>query len=210
MATMTTVTLVDDLDGSEASESVSFALDGASYEIDLSDDNAEKLRDALAGYVASARRVDGGRRGAGRPKAAQAGEGRPAAPAPLRTASRPRPSASGPGPTATRSPSAAGCRPPCSPPSRPRTDLTRHPCRRRPAPVAASRRAPSVRHGAAAAGAARVSSACRAQSRDRRGCVAAPVAAVRPRRSQRCGGTRAAGAALDSSDGTVRSVVIGP
>jgi hypothetical protein len=72
MATMTTVTLVDDLDGSEASGSVSFALDGASYEIDLSEDNAEKLRDALAGYVASARRVDGGRRGPGRPKAAAA------------------------------------------------------------------------------------------------------------------------------------------
>ena len=70
MATMTTVTLVDDLDGSEASGSVSFALDGASYEIDLSENNAEKLRDALAGYVASARRVDGGRRGPGRPKAA--------------------------------------------------------------------------------------------------------------------------------------------
>lgn len=72
MATMTTVTLVDDLDGSEASESVSFALDGASYEIDLSDDNAEKLRDALAGFVASARRVDGSRRGPGRPKATSA------------------------------------------------------------------------------------------------------------------------------------------
>jgi hypothetical protein len=69
MATQTIVTLVDDLDGSEASGSVSFALDGASYEIDLSDDNAEKLRDALSGFVASARRVDGGRRGPGRPKA---------------------------------------------------------------------------------------------------------------------------------------------
>jgi hypothetical protein len=72
MATMTLVTLVDDLDGSEAAESVSFALDGASYEIDLSDSNAEKLRDALAGYVASARRVDGSRRGPGRPKATAA------------------------------------------------------------------------------------------------------------------------------------------
>ncbi len=63
MATMTTVTLVDDLDGSEASESVTFALDGASYEIDLNEKNAEKLRDALAGFVANARRVDGSRRG---------------------------------------------------------------------------------------------------------------------------------------------------
>jgi Lsr2 len=68
MATQTTVTLVDDLDGSDASDTVSFALDGASYEIDLSENNAEKLRDALAGYVASARRVDGARRSAGRPK----------------------------------------------------------------------------------------------------------------------------------------------
>ncbi len=63
MATMTTVTLVDDLDGSEAAESVAFALDGASYEIDLNEKNANKLRDALAGYVANARRVDGSRRG---------------------------------------------------------------------------------------------------------------------------------------------------
>ena len=64
MATLTTVSLVDDLDGSEAAESVEFALDGVSYEIDLSEENAEKLRDALASYVASVRRVDGGRRGA--------------------------------------------------------------------------------------------------------------------------------------------------
>ena len=49
MATLTTVTVVDDLDGSEAAESVEFALDGVAYEIDLSEDNAEKLRDALAG-----------------------------------------------------------------------------------------------------------------------------------------------------------------
>ncbi len=72
MATMTTVTLVDDLDGSQASESVSFALDGSSYEIDLSEDNADKLRDALALYVASARRGDGARRAPGRPKAVKA------------------------------------------------------------------------------------------------------------------------------------------
>ena len=62
MATLTTVTLVDDLDGTEAAESLDFALDGVSYEIDLSENNAEKLREALAGYVASARRVDGSRR----------------------------------------------------------------------------------------------------------------------------------------------------
>ncbi len=64
MATITTTTLVDDLDGTEAADTVAFALDGVSYEIDLSEENAEKLRDALAGYVASARRVDGARRSA--------------------------------------------------------------------------------------------------------------------------------------------------
>src|SRR5664279_1282142 len=69
MATMTTVTVVDDLDGTEPAEAVSFALDGASYEIDLSDENAEKLRDALAACAPSARRPDGARLGPGRPKA---------------------------------------------------------------------------------------------------------------------------------------------
>ncbi len=57
--------LVDDLDGGEADETVSFALDGTSYEIDLSKENAKALRDALAPYIASARRA-GGRRGRGR------------------------------------------------------------------------------------------------------------------------------------------------
>ncbi len=57
--------LVDDLDGGEAEETVSFGLDGTSYEIDLSKKNAKALRDALAPYVGSARRA-GGRRGRGR------------------------------------------------------------------------------------------------------------------------------------------------
>jgi Lsr2 len=56
------VILVDDLDGGEAVETVTFALDGVSYEIDLSGDNATKLRGALAPYADSARRV-GGRAG---------------------------------------------------------------------------------------------------------------------------------------------------
>ncbi|MGH8880612.1 MAG: Lsr2 dimerization domain-containing protein, partial [Stackebrandtia sp.] len=42
MAQKVTVSLVDDLDGSEAGETVEFGLDGAFYEIDLSDDNAER------------------------------------------------------------------------------------------------------------------------------------------------------------------------
>jgi len=59
------VVLVDDLDGSDAIETVLFGIDGVSYEIDLSEKNAKKLRDSLALYVADARRT-GGRRSTGR------------------------------------------------------------------------------------------------------------------------------------------------
>lgn len=57
MAQKVQVLLVDDLDGGEASETVNFALDGSSYEIDLSGKNAEELRDAFAKYVGSARKA---------------------------------------------------------------------------------------------------------------------------------------------------------
>jgi hypothetical protein len=56
MAQKINVVLVDDLDGSEASETVSFGLDGAQYDIDLSKKNADALRKALAPYVAGGRR----------------------------------------------------------------------------------------------------------------------------------------------------------
>lgn len=65
MAQKVTVQLVDDLDGGTADETVSFSLDGVSYEIDLSARHAAELRDAMAQYVGPARRV-GGRGGAGR------------------------------------------------------------------------------------------------------------------------------------------------
>lgn len=74
MAQKVLVSLVDDLDGSEAEETVTFGLDGVSYEIDLSADNAEELRDALAQYVEHARRSGGTRkRGAGRGNAKAGG-----------------------------------------------------------------------------------------------------------------------------------------
>lgn len=57
--------LVDDIDGGPAAETVSFGLDGVSYELDLSKKNAEAFRDSMATYVGSGRRV-GGRRGRGR------------------------------------------------------------------------------------------------------------------------------------------------
>jgi hypothetical protein len=53
------IVLEDDLDGGTAEETVTFALDGTTYEIDLSQTNAAKLRDMLAPYVASARRSSG-------------------------------------------------------------------------------------------------------------------------------------------------------
>ena len=61
MAKQTTVTLIDDIDCGEAEEQVEFSVDGKSYEIDLSAKNSEKLREALAPYIAAARRT-GGRR----------------------------------------------------------------------------------------------------------------------------------------------------
>ncbi len=62
MAQKVNIILVDDLDGSEADETVSFALDGTSYEIDLNEKNAAKLRDALSGYIGHARKVSSTRK----------------------------------------------------------------------------------------------------------------------------------------------------
>jgi hypothetical protein len=68
------IVLIDDIDGSDAVETVSFGLDGTSYEIDLNKKNAAALRDALAGYVGNARKVTGGgRRGGRRSTAANLG-----------------------------------------------------------------------------------------------------------------------------------------
>ncbi|MCW2525935.1 MAG: hypothetical protein JWM76_795 [Pseudonocardiales bacterium] len=57
MAKRVHVVLEDDLDGSPAEETVSFGLDGSTYEIDLSSENAGNLRDALAQYVGAARKA---------------------------------------------------------------------------------------------------------------------------------------------------------
>lgn len=65
MAQRVHIVLEDDIDGSQAAETVSFALDGVSYEMDLSEENAEKLRNEMAVWVGHARRV-GGRKAAGR------------------------------------------------------------------------------------------------------------------------------------------------
>jgi hypothetical protein len=62
MAQKVNIVLVDDLDGTEATETVTFGLDGSTYEIDLNDNNAAALRDALSGYVGHARKSTGGAR----------------------------------------------------------------------------------------------------------------------------------------------------
>ncbi|MDN5795445.1 MAG: Lsr2 family protein [Intrasporangium sp.] len=66
MAQRVEVILVDDLDGGDAAETVTFGLDGVTYEIDLSDANARKLRDALATWAGHARRTGGTKRTGGR------------------------------------------------------------------------------------------------------------------------------------------------
>ena len=67
MAQKTVVTLIDDLDPeSEADETVEFGLDGVTFQIDLTDDNASGLRGSLADYVAHARRQGGRGRAGGR------------------------------------------------------------------------------------------------------------------------------------------------
>ncbi|MFF4420650.1 Lsr2 family protein [Streptomyces sp. NPDC001549] len=67
MAQKVQVLLVDDLDGGEADETVTFALDGKTYEIDLTTANAEKLRGLLDPYTKGGRRI-GGRASTGRTK----------------------------------------------------------------------------------------------------------------------------------------------
>ncbi|WP_152361710.1 histone-like nucleoid-structuring protein Lsr2 [Microlunatus speluncae] len=62
MARRVEITLQDDLDGTGADETVTFALDGVDYEIDLSTDNATKLRSVFEPYAERARRT-GTRRG---------------------------------------------------------------------------------------------------------------------------------------------------
>lgn len=78
MAQRTILELVDDLDGGKADETVTFALDGVDFVIDLSTDNAERLRDTLAEYVGHARRTGGRklRAGAVAPKSVN-GNGKP-------------------------------------------------------------------------------------------------------------------------------------
>ncbi|NVC25122.1 Lsr2 family protein [Kocuria salina] len=57
MAQKVEVHLEDDLDGGPADHTVTFALDGKDYEIDLSSSNAEKLREALRPFAEAGRKT---------------------------------------------------------------------------------------------------------------------------------------------------------
>jgi hypothetical protein len=62
MARTTIVKILDDLDGSEAAETVQFGLDGVLHEIDLSEGNAKELRGILSPYIEAGRQQAGGAR----------------------------------------------------------------------------------------------------------------------------------------------------
>lgn len=61
MAQRILTVLIDDIDGKEladgAGETVTFALDATTYELDLSKENADKFRTLLQDYTAVARKV---------------------------------------------------------------------------------------------------------------------------------------------------------
>jgi len=80
MAQKVQVQLIDDIDGAPADETITFALDGITYEIDLTDAHAKALRESFAEWVGHARRA-GGRRtparragAASRPASSDAGK----------------------------------------------------------------------------------------------------------------------------------------
>lgn len=88
MAQRVNVILVDDLDGSDADETVTFGLDGVDYEIDLTDAHAAALRDALALYVGHGRRVGGRRKRSQSSTPASRNNGDSASPAEIRAWAR--------------------------------------------------------------------------------------------------------------------------
>lgn len=61
MATKVLTTLQDDIDGSNATQTIRFALDGIEYEIDVSDRNANRLRKSLDDFISHGRKVGAGR-----------------------------------------------------------------------------------------------------------------------------------------------------
>jgi hypothetical protein len=57
MATQVETRLIDDIAGGDATETITFGIDGVEYEIDLNDKHAEQLRKAIAKFSEHARRI---------------------------------------------------------------------------------------------------------------------------------------------------------
>jgi hypothetical protein len=72
MAQRVQVNMIDDLNGEEAQETVRFGIDGTNYEIDLTAENAQKLRSTLTEYVDKGRRARTGRQGQSGPRTSPA------------------------------------------------------------------------------------------------------------------------------------------
>ena len=125
MSQKVNVLLVDDIDGSDAAETIPFGLDGTRYEIDLNSDHAQELRGQLERYVKAAAKSQGRR-------------GRPGSAGPAQTTPGTRRYAIGPGRRAWMSTTAAASQP-----------TSWHSTRRKPAskprPVLASGQASSAR-----------------------------------------------------------------
>jgi hypothetical protein len=73
MAKTVIVKLTDDIDGGDAEETVYFSLDGKSYEIDVNEANADRVRSAFEPFIAKARPSGGG--GGGRPRPVRSSAG---------------------------------------------------------------------------------------------------------------------------------------
>jgi hypothetical protein len=65
MASIVSVVVIDDIDGSPDAETVTFGLDGVTYEIDLAQQNREELHRTMAPYIGAARKVSSRRARAG-------------------------------------------------------------------------------------------------------------------------------------------------
>jgi hypothetical protein len=68
---------IDDIDGSEAERTFTFAVEGTSYEIDLSSQNIKEFNEAIAGFVESARKIKASGSGRRAPKTSTSDSGRP-------------------------------------------------------------------------------------------------------------------------------------
>jgi hypothetical protein len=106
MAKRVTESLVDDIDGSAASTTIRFAVDGTEYEMDLNDRNAEEFHEHMAPYISAARRVGGGRQSRG----ARSGVSRSTSTSSNGSSPDPKACAPGPSPTASRSASGVASR----------------------------------------------------------------------------------------------------